>query len=121
MHPPNPSASRACSRIFRLCIVLVLGPLLTFVLDSSTARAQSTAQPTSHAPATQAGSQTAPDNPSAEISSRDEAPTFKINVNLVLVRVGVRGAKGKANGNLHQADFQLFDNRKPQIISQGSV
>lgn len=57
----------------------------------------------------------------AEMSSRDTAPTFKVRVNLVLVRVVVRDSKGKIIPNLHKEDFQLFDNRKPQTISSFSV
>jgi VWFA-related protein len=57
---------------------------------------------------------------SEEITSRDETPAFKVNVNLVLVRVVVRDSKGQAVGNLHKEDFQLFDNRKPQAITQFS-
>ena len=50
-----------------------------------------------------------------------EETTFKVNVKLVLVRVVVRDAKGNAVGTLHKEDFQLFDNRKPQVISQFAV
>ena len=57
---------------------------------------------------------------STEISSHDEAATFRINVNLVLVRVVARDPKG-AVGNLKKEDFELFDNRKPQVISRFSV
>jgi VWFA-related protein len=61
------------------------------------------------------------DKNSAEISSHDEAATFKVNVNLVLVRVVVRDGKGVAVGNLKKEDFSLVDNRKPQVISRFSV
>jgi VWFA-related protein len=44
-----------------------------------------------------------------------------VRVNLVLVRVVVRDAKGKVVSNLNKEDFQLFDNRKPQTISSFSV
>ncbi|HXJ05126.1 MAG TPA: VWA domain-containing protein [Candidatus Acidoferrum sp.] len=57
----------------------------------------------------------------AELSSRDTAPTFRVRVNLVLVRVVVRDEQGHIVPNLHKEDFQLFDNRKPQIISTFSV
>ena len=57
----------------------------------------------------------------AEISSHDEATTFTVNVNLVLVRVVVRNAHGEAIGGLKKEDFQLFDNRKPQVISKFSI
>ena len=56
-----------------------------------------------------------------EVSSRDTAPTFKVRVNLVLVRVVVRDSRGRIVPDLHQEDFQLFDNRKQQVISTFSV
>jgi VWFA-related protein len=69
----------------------------------------------------------APANPGSgaasgtEVSSRDTAPTFKVRVNLVLVRVVVRDSQGDVVPNLKKEDFQLFDNRKPQTISSFSV
>jgi len=56
-------------------------------------------------------------SPGEEVSSRDTPPTFKVRVNLVLVRVVVRDARGNVVPNLKKEDFQLFDNRKPQVIS----
>jgi VWFA-related protein len=44
-----------------------------------------------------------------------------VRVNLVLVRVVVRDADGKAITNLTKEDFRLADERKPQIISSFSV
>jgi VWFA-related protein len=70
-------------------------------------------QPAATQPVTQANA--------AEMNSRDEPTTFKVNVRLVLVRVVARDAKGHAVGNLHKEDFQLFDKGKPQVISQFSV
>lgn len=61
------------------------------------------------------------DHPAAEITTRDETTTFKVNVNLVLVRVVVRDASGHSIGNLQKEDFLLFDNRKPQVITQFSA
>jgi len=55
------------------------------------------------------------------VATRDEATTFKVNVRLVVVRVVVRDSSGHAVGNLHKEDFQLFDDRKPQVITQFSV
>jgi VWFA-related protein len=57
----------------------------------------------------------------SEVSSQDSPPTFKVRVNLVLVRVVVRDAQGKVVPNLRKEDFQLFDNRKPQVITTFSV
>ena len=56
-----------------------------------------------------------------EMSSHDAASTFSTKVNLVMVPVVVRDAKGKAIGTLQKEDFQLFDKGKPQVISKFSV
>src|SRR3989440_3700281 len=58
---------------------------------------------------------------SEEVSSHDTPTTFKVRVNLVLVRVVVRDAHGKIVPNLKKEDFQLYDNRKVQTISSFSV
>lgn len=57
----------------------------------------------------------------AEVSTRDTSPTFKVRVNLVLVRAVVRDANGQVISNLKREDFLLSDNRKPQVISMFSV
>jgi VWFA-related protein len=53
----------------------------------------------------------------SELVSQDSPATFKVRVNLVLVRVVVRDNQGKVVTNLRREDFQLFDNRKPQAIT----
>jgi VWFA-related protein len=55
------------------------------------------------------------------MSSHDAPATFSTKVNLVMVPVVVRDAKGKAIGTLQKEDFQLFDKGKPQVISRFSV
>jgi VWFA-related protein len=75
-------------------------------------------------PPAQSPSSTNPDSNAssgAEVSSRDTAPTFKVRVNLVLVRAVVRDSQGNIITNLKKEDFQLQDNRKPQTISTFSV
>ena len=74
------------------------------------APAASTAAPAAQAP-----------NDSSEVSTRDSAATFRVRVNLVLLRVVVRDGAGKVIANLQKQDFQLSDNRKPQVISTFSV
>jgi VWFA-related protein len=49
-----------------------------------------------------------------------ERPAIRSQTNLIVVRVVVRDAKGNPVTGLSQADFQLFDNRKPQVISSFS-
>jgi len=57
----------------------------------------------------------------SEVVTRDTGTTFKVRVNLVLVRVVVRDEHGKIVENLRKEDFQLFDNRKQQAISTFAV
>ena len=85
-----------------------------FQARAQEAPAKSEAQ--SRAPAAQA-----PGNETAEVSTRDTPPTFRVRVNLVLVRVVVRDGNGKVVTNLKKEDFQLSDNRKPQVITTFSV
>ena len=56
-----------------------------------------------------------------EVSSRDTPATFKLRVNMVLVRVVVRDAKGKVVPSLKKEDFQLYDGKKLQSISSFTV
>jgi len=79
--------------------------------------------PAQSSPPSAAGSSqsTSAEKTAPELTSHDEATTFKVNVRLVLVRVVVRDAEGRAIGRLHKEDFQLFDDRKPQTITQFSV
>src|ERR1700723_893888 len=44
--------------------------------------------------------------------------TLKIDAKLVPIRVVVRDSSGRAVGSLTKDDFQIFDNGKPQVISQ---
>jgi VWFA-related protein len=62
-----------------------------------------------------------PPSDNAEVSTQDSPATFKVRVNLVLVRVVVRDGKGNIVPNLRREDFQLFDNHKPQAISSFSA
>jgi len=106
------------------CVCLLL--LLTGVSPSvraqtPTSPAPPPASPPAEAPQEPPKPQAPAANDSAEVSSRDTAPTFKVRVNLVLVRVVVRDQQGKVVPNLHKEDFQLSDNRKQQIISTFSV
>ena len=50
-----------------------------------------------------------------------ESAKFRVNARLVLARVVVRDARGNAVGNLHQDDFRIFDNGRPQVISNFDV
>jgi VWFA-related protein len=100
-----------------LLFVLLSCPGLNF----HAAAAQPQAQPPQNSSAGQ--------EPAGEMAVKDEATTtkmaeaakFRVNVRLVLARVVVRDSKGNAVTNLHKEDFELFDNGKPQVISNFDV
>jgi len=56
-----------------------------------------------------------------EVATKDTPATFKVRVNVVLVRVVVRDAQGKVVPDLKKEDFQLFDAKKPQNITSFAV
>src|SRR6266478_813084 len=101
----------------------LLGALLAVFFAACQAQAQDapakseTQTPAPQAPAAPAPAPPTPANDTTEVSTRDTPPTFRVRVNLVLVRVVVRDAKGQIVTNLKKEDFQLSDNRKPQVIS----
>jgi VWFA-related protein len=108
-----------------LAVLLVL-PVFIFLLGSGI-RAQAPAtQDTQNGtnqqpPKTPAEPSPAPSAPAQEMVTRDSATSFKVRVNLVLVRVVVRDEHGKVVDSLKKEDFLLFDNRKPQTISTFSL
>ena len=83
---------------------------------SATARAPSTQEESAKQDPTKSPNAQPPSD-NSELVTRDSAATFKVRVNLVLVRVVVRDNQGKVVTNLRREDFQLFDNRKPQAIT----
>jgi len=99
------------------------GHLLKALLAASCAAFQVHAQepPAKSETPPQAPAKQEPGNQAAEVSTRDTPPTFRVRVNLVLVRVVVRDSSGKVVSNLKKEDFQLSDNRKPQVISTFST
>ena len=105
---------------------LALLPLLTLLLlpVASSLFSQpppAQAPPAQDNPPAQPSEKPSQSPPTAEVVTRDSAATFKVRVNLVLVRVVVRDQSGKVIDNLQKEDFQLFDNRKPQTISTFSL
>jgi len=59
---------------------------------------------------------TSPGNTPAARDTANDAATFKVNVNLVLVRVVVRDSQHHAVGNLRSENFEIFADGKPQTI-----
>ncbi len=116
------SLGRPSSRLFRLVPLGVI--LLLASLPIIRAQIPSDAAPTPPAP--QAGTSQNAAKPGtkkagSEAASHDTPATIKVHVNVVLVRVVVRDNDGKVVTNLKKEDFQVADNRKPQIISSFSV
>ncbi|MCU1296502.1 MAG: hypothetical protein JWO91_780, partial [Acidobacteriaceae bacterium] len=126
-----PASGRRKFRIARPVLAFVLFSLAVspaFFLMQQVVKAQSEADAQSSSSSSLAAGSSnrdstnqGADKNSPEMATRDVTPTFKVNVKLVLVRVVVRDAKGQAVGNLREEDFQVFDNKKPQVISQFSV
>src|SRR5712692_844925 len=107
---------------FRLIILIVFACCLS--LSGNRVSAQTPAPPTPPQDAP-AKTDSTPSPPAAsqneEVSSHETPTTFKVRVNLVLVRVVVRDSRGKIISDLKKGDFQLYDNRKLQTISSFSV
>jgi len=108
---------------FRTFCLVVFACCLSVSANRLSAQAPSPATPPQDAPAKTDSTAKAPPAPAQteEVSSQDTPATFKVRVNLVLVRVVVRDSKGKIVPNLKKEDFQLFDNKKPQTISSFTV
>jgi VWFA-related protein len=107
-------------------ILVVFVCLLRFSGNQLSAQTPEPPSPPQDAPAkTDSAATPAPaagqNAPNEEVSSRDTPTTFKVHVNLVLVRVVVRDRQGKIVSNLKKEDFQLYDNRKLQSITSFSV
>src|SRR3984893_4975250 len=110
---------------FRRIVLLVFACCLSISANRLSAQTPAPATPSQDAPAKTDSTANPPPAPAAgsneEVSSRDTPTTFKVRVNLVLVRVVVRDQQGKIVSNLKKEDFQLYDNRKLQTISSFSV
>lgn len=116
-----PKADREVSRISVTGRFLPLVAAVVLLISAAT----SLAQQSSNQPS--APEQSSPNNSAStnqnvpEMTSKESAPTFQVNVRLVEVRVVVRDAKGKAVGSLRKEDFHVLDNGKPQTISKFTV
>jgi len=114
-HPLQlPFTRRTVSAFWLASLTVFCAARMHAQAQEAPAKTEAPAAPTA-APAAQAP------NDSSEVSTRDSAATFRVRVNLVLVRVVVRDGTGKVIANLQKQDFQLSDNRKPQVISTFSV
>lgn len=116
--PQFPFARRSVCLFLLFLMAYGNAPILA---QSPTPPDPATKSPSPQTAAEPAKPQAPSSNENAELSSHDTAPTFKVRVNLVLVRVVVRDQQGHVVPNLHKEDFQLYDNRKAQTISTFSV
>src|SRR5882762_813727 len=107
------------------CRIILIAFACLLWISSSQISAQTPEPPSPPQGAPAKPDSTATPTPAAgqneEVSSHDTPTTFKVRVNLVLVRVVVRDRQGKIISNLKKEDFQLYDNRKLQSISSFSV
>jgi len=88
---------------------------------TSTPASNSNGSSQSPSPSASTDTKESNDANAAEVTTHDTAPTFRVRVNEVLVRVVVRSEDGKIIPNLKKEDFQLFDNKKPQSITSFRV
>jgi VWFA-related protein len=109
--------------ILRLFIFLIAGVCCDFAQGQSGQTA--TPAPPSDATAKPQAIQGAKGEKQAadaqEVSTSDKPATFKVRVNVVLVRVVVRDSRGKLVPNLRKEEFRLLDNNKVQTISSFGV
>jgi VWFA-related protein len=82
---------------------------------------EGTSQPPAAPPATAAPTQQPVPANALEMSTHENPVPLQSRVNLVPVRVIVRDAQGHAVENLRREDFQLFEDGKPQFISNFTV
>jgi VWFA-related protein len=89
------------------------------------AHAQASQEGTSQPPPASATAAPSAQQPAAanapEMSTHENPVPLESRVNIVPVRVIVRDSQGKAVGNLRREDFQLFEDGKPQVISNFTV
>ncbi len=119
----------ACCRRLRVCLALLCGTALAGVAFSTANRvlAQSsqnsgtTSSPAAAPVLAPTGQTQSPSAEAPEMSAQDAPVALRVRVNLVPVRVVVRDANGHAVASLHKEDFQLFQDGKPQEISNFAV
>jgi VWFA-related protein len=109
----NPRPSPASSRLSVFARIFVL-TVVACALSSQPAKNQEAPNPPPPPPVQQPA---AAPSPSANFPG-SSAATIRLKVNLVTVPVVVRDYSGRALGNLQKQNFQLFDERKQQQITQ---
>lgn len=114
-----PAASR-----LQAPIAISLAMLLAWASGSVVpARAQSSPGGSQASPATAQASSAPSASPAEapEMSTHETPVPLQTRVSVVPMRVIVRDAAGHTVANLHKEDFQLFEDGKPQVISNFAV
>ena len=96
-------------------------PLASLVLALSVTAAGVLSQTLPPTPTPAAPAQPPANTNQPEMATKEAPAVFKTRVNLVMVPVVVRDAKGRVVGNLTKDNFQLFDKGKLQEISKFSA
>jgi VWFA-related protein len=93
------------------------------VVPGATSPANTSAASSATGPAVSAATPAAPPatEPLAEMTTRTAQVPLESHVNLVPVRVIVHDSHGNAVGDLREADFEIRQDGKPQVISHFSV
>ncbi len=118
-----------CSRRLRICLVLLCGaalagiafPLGNRVLAQSSQNSGTASSAAATPAPARTGQTQSPAGDAPEMSAQDVPVPLRVRVNLVPVRVVVRDPQGHAVSSLHKEDFQLFQDGKPQEISNFAV
>ena len=103
------------SRVRPLALCAAVVALTLTTLAASQAPKPKPQDPATQKPAGQSG-QAAPAPDGQAQGDQAAQPTFRANINLVRVDVIVTDKKGVPVDNLKQADFQVFEDGKPQDI-----
>ena len=110
--------SRSNSRVLHELVLLTIVVLLQMTFSPAPATAQDAApSPTQKSPEA-SSSQPQRRHDANQNPTPNPGTTLRLKVNLVAVPVVVRDSAGHAVGNLQKENFQLFDNRKQQQITQ---
>ncbi len=118
-----------CHRCAGICLAFLCGVALVGIafLPANRILAQSSqnsgtpsSPPARPAPAPSSQIQS-PTGDAPEMKAHDAPVPLRVRVNLVPIRVVVRDQQGRAVASLHKEDFQLFQDGKPQEISNFAV
>jgi VWFA-related protein len=112
---------KSVHKVGLLCLLSALWNSGSFAQSPPSSEEPQGTQEKSAAPASALAGPHPKDEATAEVATRDAPATFKVHANLVQVRVVVRDQNGKVIPDLHREDFQIFDNRKPQLLSTFDV